>query len=166
MMISKKELEYMKIKSLILKLALLGIAAIIVMAGTLVSIQVFTAEGLHWNFAIVTLLAAIYLAAIFAFRVLYLLFRVVSLIGKNQAFSSATLPLVTKIKHTILVIAIVFSGIMPFVYQVTQMADAPGLMIMGFSLISLPYAAFVFSQIVEDLFRSAISLKTEHDLTI
>ncbi|MGO2832323.1 MAG: DUF2975 domain-containing protein [Latilactobacillus curvatus] len=48
----------------------------------------------------------------------------------------------------------------------TQLEDAPGLMLLGLGLVFIPFAILILMQIVEDLFKSAIAFQSEVDLTV
>ena len=105
-------------------------------------------------------------SVLLGFRVLFLLAKMLRYIKKSEAFSMKTLKVVSAIKKTILLISIAFLGILPFFYTVADRQDAPGILVIGFALVLLPFTAFIFSQIVEELFKNAAELKTDNELTI
>jgi RsiW-degrading membrane proteinase PrsW (M82 family) len=76
------------------------------------------------------------------------------------------LKVVSQIKKLILLVSIVFVGILPFFYRVADRKDAPGVMVIGLAFVSIPFTAFIFTQIVEELFKSATELKSDSELTI
>lgn len=156
----------MKLKTRLLKLALVGLGAFLLVLATIFTMSLIT-EGTTGMSAIAWLFfAAVGLTAFFGLWTLFYLYQIVDLIAKNNSFSERTLVLVAKVKHQILAAAISFCGILPFVAQVADLEDAPGLILVGMGPILLPFAAYLFSLIVEELFKNAISLKNEQDLTI
>jgi hypothetical protein len=98
--------------------------------------------------------------------VLFLLNRILNFIKGAEAFSVKTLKVVSQIKKLILLVSIVFVGILPFFYRVADRKDAPGVMVIGLAFVSIPFTAFIFTQIVEELFKSATELKSDSELTI
>lgn len=132
----------------------------------LVATQIFTAEKIVWDGPLIVFMVAVTATTIFGLAALYKLYLAVQLIGDNQAFSMKILPIVHRMSHLLLGMACSFCGILPFVYQGAQIEDAPGIVILGLILVSLPFALFVFAQIVEELFKQAVALQKEQDLTV
>lgn len=156
----------MKLKTFFFKGVILLLAIIILFVTFLITIQMTTGEKLALTLAMKIFYATILLTDIFAFSALRSLYKMVTLIGHEQAFSNQILPLVVKLNRQILLMAVSFCGILPFVYQITQNEDAPGIMVLGLMLISIPFSLVVFGKIVEELFKQAVNLKKEQDLTI
>ncbi|WP_333780852.1 DUF2975 domain-containing protein [Latilactobacillus curvatus] len=88
------------------------------------------------------------------------------LIEHHQVFLPQTLRYVSAIRKAILVASLTALFALPFFYRITQLEDAPGLMLLGLGLIFIPFAILILMQIVEDLFKSAIALQSEVDLTV
>ncbi|MDT2703713.1 DUF2975 domain-containing protein [Enterococcus dongliensis] len=128
------------------------------------SIQFFSEE--IRPFFVSCLFVSFIVSVLLGFRVLFLLAKMLRYIKKSEAFSMKTLKVVSAIKKTILLISIAFLGILPFFYTVADRQDAPGILVIGFALVLLPFTAFIFSQIVEELFKNAAELKTDNELTI
>lgn len=154
----------MKIKVHLLKSALVIIALFAIFISIIFSIQFFSGgeEPIFVNCLFISFI----LSVILGFRVLFLLNRILNYIKASEAFSAKTLKVVSKIKKTILLISVVFLGMLPFFYTVADRQDAPGFLIIGLAVVSLPFAAFIFSLIVEELFICATNLKTDSELTI
>lgn len=147
-----------------LNAALVLISLLVVFITVIFSIQFFSEE--IRPFFVSCLFVSFIVSVLLGFRVLFLLAKMLRYIKKSEAFSMKTLKVVSAIKKTILLISIAFLGILPFFYTVADRQDAPGILVIGFALVLLPFTAFIFSQIVEELFKNAAELKTDNELTI
>lgn len=156
----------MKLKLKLFKGAILFFGAIILLFTTLIGIQLFTSTNTQVTSYELIFIAAILLTVYFSFNILFNLFKVVDLIAKKQAFTEAILRFVKRIKKTIFYLACSFCGVLPLVYHGADIEDAPGLMLLGIGVVLIPFAIFLFAQIVEELFKSAIELQKENDLTV
>lgn len=148
------------------KLVLAFFAVIVLILGGFVLGAIFHKTPQVWSLAQIIFTIVILVSMILAWWILLTVFQIVQLIGQNQAFTAKILTLTQKLSRQILLLAVVFTGILPFVYQGVQAEDAPGLMILGMILVSFPYAVYVFAKIVELLFKQAVSLQSEQDLTV
>lgn len=147
-----------------LNAALVLISLLVVFITVIFSIQFFSEE--IRPFFVSCLFVSFIVSVLLGFRVLFLLAKILRYIKKSEAFSMKTLKVVSAIKKTILLISIAFLGILPFFYTVADRQDAPGILVIRFALVLLPFTAFIFSQIVEELFKNAAELKTDNELTI
>ncbi|MBU5359826.1 MAG: DUF2975 domain-containing protein [Enterococcus sp.] len=153
----------MKLKVNLLKLALVIISFLVLFVTVIFTFQFYSEKKDVVNSIF---LIAVFGSVLLGFRVLFLLNRILNFIKGAEAFSDKTLKVVSKIKKLILLISIVFLGILPFFYRVADRQDAPGVLVIGLAFVSIPFTAFVFSQIVEELFKSATELKSDSELTI
>lgn len=153
----------MKLKVNLLKTALVIISLFVVFITVIFMFQ-FSSE--KKNLVNSILFCAVFGSVLLGFRVLFLLNRILDFVQRTEAFSAKTLKVVSKIKKLILLISLVFLGILPFFYTVADRQDAPGVLVIGLGLVSIPFTAFIFSQIVEELFKSAAELKNDSELTI
>ena len=156
----------MKMKTNFFKGVILLFVISILFLVFLVGTQIFTAENGRWNFALGIFVIAVFFTAIFGLAALFKLYQAVKLIGDNQAFSTNILPIIHKLRKFILWMACSFCGILPLVYEAAQVGEAPGLVILGLILVSLPFALFIFALIVEELFKQAVDLQKEQELTV
>lgn len=154
----------MKRKVNALKAALFVIGLIVFLFTTILAFQFFK-EGVGKP-VVVIFFSSVILSVILGFRVLFLLNQILTCIEHLEAFSQKTLQLVSKVKNTILTISFFFLGILPFFYQVADSEDAPGVMVIGLVVAMIPFVAYIFSQIVEELFKNATSLRIDSELTI
>lgn len=153
----------MKRKVNLLKLALIIISFLVIFVTVIFTFQ-FSSERKDGINSL--LYCAVFGSVVFGFRVLFLLNRILNFIKGAEAFSVKTLKVVSQIKKLILLVSIVFVGILPFFYRVADRKDAPGVMVIGLAFVSIPFTAFIFTQIVEELFKSATELKSDSELTI
>lgn len=163
---SNKEVVQLKTKAIFFKGVIILFATIISFLTFLIGIEVFTSGETSKSFTIPLFFTSILLTDLFAFSALFYLYQMVSLIGNEQAFSNQILPLAKKLNQRMVGMAVTFCGILPFVYRVAELDDAPGLIIVGLMIVSIPFSLVVFGKIVEELFKQAVYLKRDQDLTI
>ncbi|WP_010651532.1 DUF2975 domain-containing protein [Oceanobacillus massiliensis] len=112
------------------------------------------------------ILIGIYVTIIPFFTALYQAFKLLSYIDKNQAFSNLSVKALKNIKFCAVSITGLYVLMMPFVFLVAEMDDAPGLILI--SLIP-PFASLViaiFAAVLQRLLQEAIHIKSENDLTV
>jgi hypothetical protein len=54
----------------------------------------------------------------------------------------------------------------PLLYPFADQDDAPGVLIVGFVIACVPIVVSVFAAVMEKLFKNAIQIKSENDLTV
>lgn len=154
------------LKKWLLRMALLGIAAVFGLLSLLVTIQIVTTKHLEYPATIWMLAIAAYGVTASIWFALIKLAQILRLIEHHQVFLPQTLRYVSAIRKAILVASLTVLFALPFFYRITQLEDAPGLMLLGLGLVFIPFAILILMQIVEDLFKSAIALQSEVDLTV
>jgi hypothetical protein len=112
------------------------------------------------------IIIGMYLSAIPFYVALYQAFKLLSYIDKNQAFSEWSVKALKKIKFCAMTISGLYVVIMPFVYLVADLDDAPGLMIIGMVPVFASMVIAVFAAILQRLLQEAIDIKSENDLTV
>ncbi|WP_040207385.1 DUF2975 domain-containing protein [Neobacillus jeddahensis] len=112
------------------------------------------------------ILIGVYLAVIPFFVALYQAFKLLSYIDKNQAFSEWSVTALKKIKFCALTISGLFMVILPFIYLVAELDDAPGLLIIGMVPIFASIVIAVFAAVLQRLLQEAIDIKSENDLIV
>ena len=55
---------------------------------------------------------------------------------------------------------------MPVVYAEAQIEDAPGLVIIGFAIASIPLVVATFVAVLQRLLQEALEIKSENDFTV
>jgi hypothetical protein len=112
------------------------------------------------------LFAGMYLSAIPYFGALFQAFKLLSYIDKNQAFSELSVTALKNIKFCAIAFSGLYVAILPFVYVVAELDDAPGLILVGGVPIFASLVIAVFAAVLQRLLREAIDIKSENDLTV
>jgi len=113
-----------------------------------------------------SILIAFYAAAIPFYGVLYQAMRLLHYIDTGKAFSMLAVRALKRIALCALAISVVFVAAMPFFYMWANGDDAPGLVVISMSLVVAPFVVAVFAAVLQRLFREAIEIKSENDLTV
>jgi predicted small secreted protein len=100
------------------------------------------------------------------FVALYQAFKLLIYIDKNQAFSELSVKALKNIKFCAMTISGLYVVIMPFVYLVADLDDAPGLIIIGMVPIFASMVIAVFAAVLQRLLQEAIDIKSENDLIV
>ena len=107
-----------------------------------------------------------YVSVIPFFIALYQAFKLLSYIDKNQAFSELSVKALKNIKFCAMTISGLYVVILPFVYIVAELDDAPGLIIIGMVPIFASMVIAVFAAVLQRLLQEAIDIKSENDLIV
>lgn len=156
----------MKLKINLLKIAMLFIALFCTTIGVLLVFNVINELYKGFSFIGVLLILAIVFSLFFGYLLVFYLFKILDLVQKNQPFTKEILTYIVKVKWGIIGIGLSFLGILPFALWVGEKEDAPGVILFSLFICGVPWAIFIFSQVVEYLFKSAIFLQEENELTI
>lgn len=108
----------------------------------------------------------LYLSVLPFFTALYQAFKLLSIIDKNQAFSELSINTLKKIKFCAMTISALYVLLLPFVFMVAELDDAPGLVIVGMIPVFASMVIAVFAAVLQRLFTEAITIKSENDLTV
>ncbi|OAS82694.1 MULTISPECIES: DUF2975 domain-containing protein [Metabacillus] len=112
------------------------------------------------------ILIGMYVSAIPFYIALYQAFKLLSYIDKNQAFSELSVKALKNIKFCAMTISGLYVVIIPFVYLVAELDDAPGLIIIGMVPIFASMVIAVFAAVLQRLLQEAIDIKSENDLIV
>lgn len=112
------------------------------------------------------ILIGMYLSVIPFFVALVQAFKLLSYIDKNQAFSEFSVKALKNIKFCAMTISGLYVIILPFVYIVAELDDAPGLIIIGMVPLFASMVIAVFAAVLQRLLQEAINIKSENDLTV
>lgn len=107
-----------------------------------------------------------YVSMIPYFVSLYQAYKLLSYIDKNQAFSELSIKALKNIKFCAMTISGLYVVILPFVFHVAELDDAPGLIVIGMIPIFASMVIAVFAAVLEKLLTNAIDFKSENELTI
>lgn len=112
------------------------------------------------------IIIGMYISTIPFFIALYQAFKLLSYIDKNQAFSDLSVKALKKIKFCALIISGLYVVILPFVFGLAQIDDAPGLVLVGMVPIFASLVIAVFAAVLQRLLQDAIEIKKENDLIV
>lgn len=112
------------------------------------------------------IIIGMYVSAIPFFVALFQAFKLLSYIDKNQAFSELSVKALKNIKLCAMTISGLYVIILPFVFLVAELDDAPGLIIIGMVPIFGSLVIAVFAAVLQRLLQEAINIKSENDLTV
>jgi len=112
------------------------------------------------------ILVGMYVSVIPFFFALYQAFKLLSYIDKDQSFSELSVRSLKKIKFCAMSISGLYIVIIPFVYLVADLDDAPGLIIIGMVPIFASIVIAVFAAVLQRLLQEAIDIKSENDLIV
>ncbi|MEK5040389.1 DUF2975 domain-containing protein [Sporosarcina sp. FSL K6-3457] len=105
-------------------------------------------------------------SAIPFFIALYQAFKLLNYIDKNQSFSELSVTALKNIKFCAITISGLYMIILPFVFLVADLDDAPGLVIVGMIPVFASMVIAVFAAVLQRLLQEAIHIKSENDLTV
>ncbi|RWZ54658.1 DUF2975 domain-containing protein [Halobacillus fulvus] len=97
---------------------------------------------------------------------LYQAFQLLQNIDHDQAFSGSSVESLKKIKGSAVAISVIYAVVLPFIYWIAEIDDAPGLIIIGMVLILASAVVAVFAAVLQRLLDQAITIKSENDLTV
>ncbi|MEK3889463.1 DUF2975 domain-containing protein [Bacillus sp. FSL K6-3431] len=112
------------------------------------------------------ILIGMYVSVIPFFIALYQAFKLLSYIDKNQSFSELSVKSLKNIKFSAMIISGLYVVIIPFVFLVADLDDAPGLIIIGMVPIFASMVIAVFAAVLQRLLQEAIDIKSENDLIV
>ncbi|MBO0959890.1 DUF2975 domain-containing protein [Neobacillus sp. MM2021_6] len=119
-----------------------------------------------YDHALYPLVIGMYVSVIPFFAALYQAFTLLSYIDKNEAFSELSVIALKKIKFCAMIISGLYVILLPFVFLVADLDDAPGLIIVGMVPIFASLVIAVFAAVLQRLLQEAIDIKSENDLTV
>ncbi|WP_338786119.1 DUF2975 domain-containing protein [Metabacillus sp. FJAT-53654] len=120
----------------------------------------------NYAYILYPILIGMYVSAIPFYIALYQAFKLLSYIDKNQAFSELSVKALKNIKFCAMTISGLYVVIIPFVYLVAELDDAPGLIIIGMVPIFASMVIAVFAAVLQRLLQEAIDIKSENDLIV
>jgi hypothetical protein len=112
------------------------------------------------------ILIGMYVPAIPFFVALYQAFKLLNYIEKNQAFSQLSVTALKNIKYSGIAISVLYAMGMPFIFNVADKDDAPGVVLIGFIIIFASFVIAIFAAVLQKLLKNVIDIKSENDLTV
>ena len=111
-------------------------------------------------------LIGVYTAAIPFYIALHQALLLLSYADKNEALSEPSILALRNIKFCAIAIGACFMFALPLVYKVADLEDAPGVMALGLVVTGAPFVVATFAAVLEKIFRKAVEVKSENDLTV
>lgn len=152
-------------KTIFLRITLWMIVGVALLFSTLLGVQIITAE--NQLFIEMYIAAAVFwIDVLLAIWIALILHKMLRLIDKKEIFTETTLHLLHTIQKLTLSISIVSIGLMPLFVKAAHLDDAPGLVLFGLGILSIPFAVFVFVSVLKELMHQAVNIQKENELTI
>lgn len=107
-----------------------------------------------------------YTTAIVFFFALYQALKLLTYIDKNKAFSTLSVKTLKYIKYCGITISIIYVGLIPLLYPIAEVSDAPGLVGFPVIIIFASIVISVFAAVLQKLLKDALDIKSDNDLTI
>ena len=111
-------------------------------------------------------LIGLYATALAYFIALYQTLKLLGVIDQNNAFSNLSEEALKKIKFCAISISFLYAVGMPFLINIAEEDDAPGLAALGFVIVFAAFAIALFAAVLQKLLQEAIAIKSENELTI
>lgn len=112
------------------------------------------------------ILIGLYIPAAVFFMAIYQAVKLLNLIERGKAFSLSSAYAFRTIKRCAAFIASVFVLSMPYIFQVADQDDAPGVVALGMVIIFLSLVIATFSGLLQRLVEQAVIIKNENDMTV
>ncbi|MEG0076334.1 DUF2975 domain-containing protein [Anaerorhabdus sp.] len=97
---------------------------------------------------------------------LYKFMVLLNLIDQGNAFSVESVKILNIIKKCAILITILYLFILPLVYIVADIEDAPGLLLILGCFSMVPFVIGIFAGVLEKLLDQAVQIKAENDLVV
>lgn len=109
---------------------------------------------------------AFYASAIPFYFALYQAIKLLNYIDTNKVFSDLSVKALKNIKYAAISMSICYLIGMPLIYQISEVDDAPGLILFGLAFALAPNVMAAFAAVVQSVLQNAIDIKSENDLTV
>ena len=157
----------MKSKLFFIQLIVSVFCFVPLLLGTLLTIQLSTKPTNPFsNWQTTLFIIVLYLILLVTLLLNFFLLRLVKTFPSKETFTKKSLKLSSKIRSCLLCITILAFGILPKFYQIADMSDSPGILLIAFVLLFIPFFIYILSSILIDLLKQAIYLKNDYDLTV
>ncbi|EMF0086607.1 DUF2975 domain-containing protein [Enterococcus hirae] len=157
----------MKSKLFFIQLIVSVFCFVPLLLGTLLTIQLSTNPTNPFsNWQTTLFILVLYLILLVTLLLNFFLLRLVKTFPSKETFTKKSLKLSSKIRSCLLCISILAFGILPKFYQIADMSDSPGILLIAFVLLFIPFFIYILSSILIDLLKQAIYLKNDYDLTV
>ena len=93
--------------------------------------------------------------------ILFQLFKLLNYADSDNIFSKRSLKSLTKIKKYAYIISVMFALMMPFVFIVAEVDDAPGAILYGMILVLAPVVIAFSADLLKKLLKKVIDMQVE-----
>ena len=98
---------------------------------------------------------------------LYQGLAILKYIDTNTAFSNKSVTALQNIKLSAVAISVLYIAMLPIVYNVAQVEDAPGMILIWSALfVGSPLVIALLTAVMQRLLQNVIDIKSENDLTV
>lgn len=143
----------------------LGVAALCILLLPLIW-QAAYIEYPRDGYAVRTVVAAMYVAAIPFYLGIYKGWLILNAVDKGKAFSMQSVKELKVIALCAGIISFIYVVCLPFFYIWAQSDDAPGLVLVGLFFVGMPLIVSVAMSLLQRLLAQAVFIKSENDLTV
>lgn len=112
------------------------------------------------------IILGMYVTVIPFFIAVYHVWKLLAAIGRNNAFSQHSVKALDVIKYCAMTISILYAAGMPYVFIVAERDDAPGVILIGLIITAASAVVATFAAVLQKLLTSAITIKSENELTV
>lgn len=155
-MINRGSTLVLKAVLLLIALAVLAVCSVVLPMGILTDRTGFYRP----------LLLGMYFPAIPFFIGVYQSLKLLNLIDKNHAFSERAVKALRKIKFCAFSISALYIILLPYIFYVADLDDAPGVVLIGLVFVFASFVVGTFAAVLQKLIQNALDIKEENDLTV
>ncbi|ENZ6552794.1 DUF2975 domain-containing protein [Enterococcus hirae] len=135
----------MKSKLFFIQLIVSVFCFVPLLLGTLLTIQLSTKPTNPFsNWQTTLFILVLYLILLVTLLLNFFLLRLVKTFPSKETFTKKSLKLSSKIRSCLLCITILAFGILPKFYQIADMSDSPGILLIAFVLLFIPFLSTSF----------------------
>jgi len=119
-----------------------------------------------YTYILYPIVIGVFISIIPYFLALFQSYKLLSFIDQNQAFSDHSVQALKVIKFCALSVSGIYIVLLPFIYFLAELDDAPGLILIGLVFVFAALVIAVFAAVLQRLLKEAIDIKSENDLTV
>lgn len=112
-------------------------------------------------------LICMYATMLIFFFALYQAIKLLGYIDNGKVFSELSVKALKNMKLSGITMTVILYLVgMPTIYLVAEVDDAPGLILLGFIIASIPLVVAIFVAVFQRLLEEAVEIKSENDFTV
>jgi hypothetical protein len=165
----KRDILHKQGSTIFLRLAVIALG-LIVLALCIFAVPAIAKDiGNEWTviaFMRVPFILIAYTSALIFYIAMYHVFKLISYVDQGKAFSELSVKALKYIKYCAIAISFCYAAGLPFIYMFAELDDAPGVILIGMTIVALPLIVGVFASVLQVLLQNAIDIKRENELTV